>query len=194
MRGLTSLIRRAAAVCTAGAVIGCGSDSTTGPKQDTLSQAEVQQLAGNLFAEVSKALSALDAIAPSAASRAVAVTPTQTFSSQCTNGGSMSGSFSYTDNTNAQGTGSLNGTINVTPQACKVSTGTRMIDVGGSINFTFTMNFTQFQQTGNFTFHGGGAFTWSGGSCPMDYNIAITPQGTETISGTICGQNVNASL
>jgi len=194
MRGLTSLIRRAAAICTAGALIGCGSDSTTGPKQDTLTQSEVQQLAGNLFAEVSKALSTLDAIAPSAASRSVAVTPTQTFSSPCTNGGSMSGSFNYTDNTNAQGTGSLTGTITVNPQACKISTGTRMIDVGGSINFTFTMNFVQFAQSGNFTFHGGGAFTWSGGNCPMDYNVTITPQGGETVSGTICGQTVNATL
>ncbi len=192
MRRQTSLIR-GAAVCTIGALIGCGSDSATGPKNDTLSAGEAQQVAVNIFAEVSKALSTLGAIAPSAASRSVAVTPTQNFSSACTNGGTISGSFSYTDNTNAQGTGALNGSMTIAPQACKVSTGTRLIDVGGSINFTFTMNFVQFEQSGNFTFHGGGAFTWSGGSCPMDYNVIISPQGAETVSGTICGVTVGVT-
>lgn len=194
MRRQTSLIRAAAAVFTIGALVGCGSDSATGPKKDTLSQAEAQQLAANFFAEVSKALSALSAIAPSGASRSVAAMPTQTFSSPCTNGGTIGGSFTYTDNTNAQGTGSLIGAITVTPQACKVSTGTRMIDVGGSINFTFTFNFVQFEQSGNFTFHAGGAFTWSGGNCPLDYNVTLTPAGGETISGIICGQTVNTSI
>lgn len=193
MRRQRSLIRGAAAVCTVGALIGCG-DSTTGPKQDTLSATEVRQVAANIFAEVSKALSSLSFAPPAAAARSVAAAPTQTFSSACTNGGSMSGSFSYTDNTNSQGTGSLNGTIAMTPQACKVSTGTRMIDVGGSINFTFTMNFVQFEQSGNFTFHGGGAFTWSGGSCPLNYDVTVTPEGKETISGTICGETVDSSL
>jgi hypothetical protein len=195
MRRPTSLIRGAAAACTIGVLIGCGSDSTTGPKKDTLSQTEVQQVAANIFAEVSKALSTLGALAPSGAARSVAAAaPTQSFSSPCTNGGTIAGNFTYTDNTNAQGTGSLNGNITVAPQACKVSTGTRLIDVGGSITFSFTMNFVQFAQSGNFTFHGGGAFTWSGGSCPMDYNVTITPQGKESISGTICGQTVSSNL
>jgi hypothetical protein len=56
------------------------------------------------------------------------------------------------------------------------------------------MGFTQFAQSGNFTFHGGGSFTWDGGSCPMDYTVTVTPQGKETLTGTLCGQPINETI
>jgi hypothetical protein len=172
-------------------MVACGGDGGTGPKGDQLSSAEAQQVAIALFAEVDKALSSLGALAPTAAARSLATQPTQTFSSNCTNGGTLAGSLTFTDNIDAQGTGSLTGSVDITPNGCKISTGTRLIAVGGSINFSFSVTLTQGAQTGNFNFHGGGAFTWSGGSCPMDYTISVTPVGKETISGTLCGQTIN---
>jgi hypothetical protein len=173
-------------------MVACGGDSATGPKSQ-LSQAEAQQVAINLFNEVDHALQTFGALAPTAAARSVAAQPTQSFSSNCTNGGSLSGSFTYTDNLDNQGTGSVTGSVTITPNGCQVSTGTRLIAVGGSINFSFSLAFTQGAQSGDFTFHGGGAFTWSGGSCPMDYTVTLTPAGNETISGTLCGETINFS-
>jgi hypothetical protein len=187
-------MRAAFAACTAGALVGCG-DSTTGPKNNQLSAAEAQQVAAAIFAEVDKAMSTLSfSPSPGAHAAVAAAMPTQTFSSNCTNGGSIGGSFTFTDNTNAQGTGTVTGSMSITPNACKVSTGTRLIAVGGSLNYTFSMALVQFAQSGNVTFHGSGAFTWDGGNCAMDYNITLTPQGKETISGTICGESVNATI
>jgi hypothetical protein len=175
-------------------MVACGGgESATGPKGDQLSAAEAQQVAIGLFAEVDSALSRLGAVAPTAAARSLATQPTQTFSSTCTNGGTLNGSLTFTDGIDNQGTGSLTGSVDVTPNGCKVSTGTRLIAVGGSINFTFSVTLTQGVQTGNFNFHFGGAFTWSGGSCPMDYTVSVTPQGKETVSGTLCGQTINFS-
>jgi hypothetical protein len=193
MQLLRSLVRGAALLFTLGAMDACGGDSATGPKGDQLSQAEAQQVAMNLFHEVDNALSTFGAFAPTAAARSVATQPTQSFSSNCTNGGTLTGSFTYTDNLDSQGTGSVSGSITITPNGCKVSTGTRLIAVGGSINFSFSLAFTQGVQSGDFTFHGGGAFTWSGGNCPMDYTVTLTPAGNETISGTLCGETINVS-
>ena len=193
MKRQRSLVRGSFALSLLTALLACGGDSSTAPKTPPLTQAEAQQVASALFTEVSKALGNVGMTAPTAASRTVAAMPTQTFSSPCTNGGTIGGSFTYSDNLNAQGTGTLNGSIIITPNACKVSTGTRMIEVGGSINFTFSLAFTQFAQSGDFTFHGGGAFTWAGGSCPMDYTVTIAPQGKVTIAGTLCGQTINGT-
>jgi hypothetical protein len=174
------------------ATVACGSDSSTGPKNSGLTSAEAQQVAMSIFTEVSKALSSVGATAPTAASRSVAAGP-QTFSSPCTNGGTISGSFNFTSTMDSQGTGTVNGSIGVTPNGCKVSTGTHVIEVSGSLNFTFSMAFTKGAQSGDFTFHGDGSFTWTGGSCTMDYTVTLTPQGKETITGTVCGETVNVS-
>jgi len=175
------------------ATVACGGDSSTGPKNNALTAAEAQQVAIAIFTEVSKALSSVGATAPTAASRSVASQPTQTFSSPCTNGGTIGGTFSFTSNLDSQGSGTVNGSMTITPSGCKVSTGSRIIEVGGSLNFTYSMAFTKGAQSGNFTFHGGGSFTWSGGSCAMDYTVTVTPQGKETVNGTLCGETINFS-
>jgi len=186
------LLGRAAAVLVAlGVMVACGGDGPIGPKGDQLSAAEAQQVAIALFAEVDSALSRLGALAPTAAARSLATQPTQTFSSNCTNGGTLTGSVNYTEDFDNQGNGSLTASIDITPNACKVSTGTRLIAVGGSINFTFNLILAQGAQSGNATFHGGGSLTWSGGNCPLDYTVLFDPQGKETVSGTACGQTIN---
>jgi hypothetical protein len=174
------------------ATVACG-DSSTAPKNNGLTAAEAQQVAMSIFSEVSKALSSVGATAPTAASRSVAAAPAQTFSSPCTNGGTISGSFTYTSTVDNQGTGSVNGSIGITPNGCKVSTGTQVIEVSGSLNFTFAMAFTKGAPSGDFTFHGSGNITWTGGSCTLDYNVTVTPQGKETVTGTVCGQTINVS-
>lgn len=175
------------------ATVACGSDSSTGPKNSGLTAAEAQQVAISIFTEVSKALSSVGATAPTAASRSVAAAPAQTFSSPCTNGGTISGSFTFTSTLDSQGTGTVDGSMTITPSGCKVSTGTRTIQVDGSLNFTFATAFTKGAQSGDFTFHGGGSFTWTGGSCTMDYTVTVTPQGKQTITGTLCGETINVS-
>jgi hypothetical protein len=174
------------------AVAACGGDSSTGPKNSGLTAAEAQQVAVAIFTEVSKALSSVGASSPAPASQSVAAAPT-TFSSPCTNGGTISGSFTFTSTLDSQGTGTVDGSMTITPSGCKVSTGSRIIEVSGSLNFTFSMAFTKGAQSGNFVFHGGGSFTWTGGSCTMDYTVTLTPQGKETISGTVCGETINVS-
>ena len=193
MQPQKSLFRGAAVLVAIGAMVACGGDSATGPKSDQLSQQEAQQVAIGLFTEVDRALSTIDAVAPMSAARSLATQPTQSFTSNCTNGGTLGGSLTYTDGLDSLGTGSLNGSVTVTPNGCKISAGTRLIAVGGSINFTFGLTLTQGAQTGNFTFHVGGTLTWSGANCSMDYTVILTPQDKETISGTLCGETINFS-
>src|SRR5215471_2408860 len=122
MQPQRSLVRGAAVLFTLGAMVACGGDSATGPKSDQLSQAEAQQVAINLFNEVDHALQTLGAFAPTAAARSVATQPTQTFASNCTNGGTLTGSFTYTNGLDSQGTGSVTGSVTITPNGCMVST------------------------------------------------------------------------
>jgi hypothetical protein len=184
------LFTSGALLCTVGAFVACGGDST-GPKTNALTALEAQQVAVAIFTEVSKALATVGATAPTGASRSVAAMPTQPFSSNCTNGGTITGTYTFTNGLDNQGSGTVTGSMTITPNACKVSTGSRVIAVGGSINFTYSLSYAKYAQSGNFTFHGGGGFTWEGGSCPMDYTVTLTPQGKETVSGTLCGQSIN---
>src|SRR5262249_48593743 len=92
----------------------CGHDSATAPKPP-LSQAEAQKVASGLFAEVSKALTNAAVSRPAAATRSIAAAAAPTYSSPCTNGGTLSGSYSYTDGLNLQGTGPVSGSVTITP-------------------------------------------------------------------------------
>jgi hypothetical protein len=187
-------IRATVSLILLGTLLACGGDTTTAPKTPTLSKAEAQQVATGIFSEVSKALLNTGVSTPTAAAaRSIAAAATPSFSSPCTNGGSISGSYSFTDGLNAQGTGTVSGSITVTSNGCEVSTGTRTVNVGGSFQFTYSMAFTQFVQSGNSMFHGAGTFTWDGNSCPMDYTVTLTPQGKATVSGTVCGQSVDGT-
>src|SRR5262249_13699 len=116
----------------AAAPVACGGDSSTGPKANALTPAEAQQVAMAIFTEVSKALASVGATAPTAASRSVAAGPTQTFSSPCTNGGTISGSFTFTSTLDSQGAGTVNGSETMTPSGWKGFTGTPHLAVGGS--------------------------------------------------------------
>jgi hypothetical protein len=184
------LFTSGALLCMVGAFVACGSDSTA-PKSNALTPLEAQQVAIAIFTEVSKALATVTFSAPAGASSSVAAMPTAPITSNCTNGGTITGSYTFTNGLDNQGTGTVTGSMTITPNACKVSTGSRVIAVGGSINFTYSLSYAKYAQAGNFTFHGGGGFTWDGGSCPMDYTVTLTPQGKETVSGTLCGQSIN---
>jgi hypothetical protein len=190
MRRKSTLVRASIALSLVGGLVGCGSDSSTAPKNPPLTQAEAKNVATALFGEMSKALGKAGVSTPTAATLSVAGTPGNSLSSACTNGGTISGSLNFTDNVNSQGTGTVSGSTNITATGCKVSTGTKVIAIDGSLDFTFSMALTQFAPSGNATFHTVGSFTWDGGSCSTDFTVTITPQGKTTIAGTVCGQPV----
>jgi len=183
-------------------IAGCGGGDSTGPKAEQLTSAEAFQVASAVFEELSTALesagfsSANASKAAKRASMALASTTTLNTSGNCTRGGKITYTGSFTDNTNSQGTGLVTETGTFTPVGCVVSTGTRNISIDGNPNLSwnFNMNFVQFAQSGNATWTFGGGFRWSGGSCDMNYTMTFTPSFAGTISGTICGQSVSQSF
>lgn len=193
------LARRTLALLSAAGVLAVSacSDSSTGPSANsTMTAQEALAVASAIMVEIGKAQSAspggLD-VAPARAS--ASVMPTMTFSSSCTNGGTISGSVSYTNNVNAAGTGSFTGSMSVTPQACKVSNGTKLITVGGQWTFDFSMQLNQGALVGDIVWHGKGNLTWDDGSCNIDYTVTASPTtGHGSVTGTFCGATLNSTV
>jgi hypothetical protein len=191
------LARRTIALLSAGvlAVSAC-SDSTGPTATATMTQQEALSVASAIMLEVGKARpGATGSLDVAAAQTIVPVTSTGTFNSNCTNGGSIAGSFSFTDDVNTAGTGSITGSMTVTPQGCKVSNGTKLITVGGQFTFDFSMNLNQNAVVGDMVWHGKGNLTWDDGSCNIDYTVTVSPTtGHGSISGTFCGASLNATV
>src|SRR5262249_20708808 len=173
-------IRSLALLGVVGSLAACGSDSATAPK--TLSASEAQLVASNLFVEISKALSTAvisTSVAP-AAETATATAPTtvkSTLNSACQAGGKITGTYTYTSDFSNSGSGTQSGSVTVVTDGCKVSSGTQTIAVSGNLSLTFSVNYTNFAPSSNYQWRETGNFSWSGGSCAIDYTITVTPQG-----------------
>jgi len=176
----------------------CGSD-TTAPKPAFTVQ-EATAIALSMFEEISNAMthSGFSANRAPASARFTAIpfTSSETFNSPCTNGGTISGSFTFTGDLDAQGAGTASGTVAATPHGCRVDAGTRTIAVGGQMTYTFGMKFSQNAALDTFDWRGAGNFTWDGGNCVIDYTLQFsgTGTGTGTVKGTICGVDISQTF
>ena len=195
-RPLTAF-RSLACITFLGAIVACGGSDSTGPgKQATFSVTEATTVATSIMTEIVKALSTAGFganAAPAAALASVAAVPvtgSSNFSGACTNGGTVTGHFDYTGNFDNQGGGTMSGTITSALNGCKVSTGTRMIAVGGQLTWTYGASFSQTVSLNTYDWHGVGSFNWDGGSCSLDYSVNYTGAGAYKLTGTFCGVNI----
>ena len=181
-----------------GVVAACGGSDSTGPgKQSSFTAVQATTVATNIMTEIVKALSTAGFganVAPVGARASLAQVPisgSADYSGPCTNGGTVSGHYSYTGDFDAQGGGTMSGTITSTLNGCKVSDGTRVIGVGGQFNWTYTAAFSQNASLNTYTWHGTGNFAWDGGSCSIDYSVNYVGTGAYTLSGTFCGVDIS---
>jgi hypothetical protein len=192
MRNLCQSVIGLLALALAGA---CG--DTASPTQASLSPDEARNVASALFSEIARAAgSPTPSSARSGASSSVAGVPTVSLriNAACAAGGSLEGTFEFTDEANAQGTGKKSGVLSVTANACNVDTGTRVIAANGGYTYNFSASFTNHVLTSNFVWDAGGTLTWTGGSCTLDYTVEVTPLGKKTLSGTVCGVDVSGDV
>jgi hypothetical protein len=191
----------------------CGDSTAPRENTNTLTEVEAQSMATGLLDEVSAALSSIGFSRAADFSRATtfsraggvlgagsaaARTPTMTLSinQQCTNGGRIVGTLSINDNTNDAGTGTVSGTLSLTPQGCVVLAGTKRLSVNGdpSLEYAFNTAFIREVQSADFVWHATGGVKWNGGACRFQYTVIITPRGTGSISGTACGQPISGTF
>jgi hypothetical protein len=198
MQRLSLVGKRLAWIAFAGAVVGCGSDST-GPKggQSTLTTQQATLVATGIFEELSLALgkSGFSGQAAPIAARlsSVPITGTASINAPCTNGGNITGTYNYSDDIGSNGSGTASGAMTVVMAGCKVSTGTDLIAVSGNLTYTFSFVFSQQASLDTFDWRGTGSFNWTGGSCGIDYTVHYTGAtgGQFVIKGTVCGVNVS---
>ena len=174
--------------------LGTACGDATSPKQASMSPEEARNVASALFNEIAHAAgSPTPSTARTGASQSTAGVPTVSLSlnANCSAGGSLKGTFEFTDEANAQGTGKRSGVISVTAKECNVDTGQRVISANGGYTYNFSASFTKNILSSNFVWDAGGTLTWTGGSCTLDYTIEVTPLGRKTLSGTVCGVDVS---
>lgn len=175
----------------------CDDDSTS-PNKNDLTPAEARTVAAAVFGEIVRAIgSASPASASTAASLSVAARPatvTASVQARCSAGGSISGEWTFNDDTNASGTGTKSGSVTLAASNCNISTGERTLTTNGSYTFTFAASFTNNALSSDFVWNGTGNFEWTGGSCALDYTIRVAPQGRRTLSGTVCGVDVQGTV
>jgi hypothetical protein len=192
-------------------LVACGGDGGGVTSNDTkaLSPQEAQAVAVSVFTEVDRALA--NAVPASFSRTAYARAPysrptfdraalnqadrfTATINSACERGGRITGTLTFTDDTDRNGTGPLSGSMVITPEQCSVSTGSGLITVGGKVTYTFDVSLRNGEQVSDFIWHAKGTLTWHGPSCDIDYTIHITPQGHGSVTGTVCGESVNGTF
>ncbi|HEY9227099.1 MAG TPA: hypothetical protein VIP11_10660 [Gemmatimonadaceae bacterium] len=177
-------------------VAACGGDATN-PNNSQVSPAEARAIASALFGEVAHAVGSPT---PSSASRneTPSATPPQTASvtvnATCSGGGTLKGTFDFTSDLNAAGTGTQTGNLTVTAAQCTFSTGERTISADGGYQYAFNVGLTNFRPSSNFVWKATGTLNWTGGSCTLDYTVEIAPNGARTLSGTVCGVDVKGSV
>ena len=192
----TATIRSLVALACLWTLAACGGSDSTAPKKQTFSVTEATTVATNIMTEVVKALStagfganAAPASAMAALS-AVPVTGSADFSGNCTSGGTVNGHYTYTGNFDSQGGGTMSGSVTTTLNGCKVSTGTRVISVGGQLTWTYNATFSQTTSLNTYDWHTVGSFNWDGGSCAIDYSVNYTGTGAYKLNGTFCGVDI----
>ena len=178
----------------------CG-DGGTGPDgRGRLSASEARALAASLLEEMALAIAdvALDASGTPArgAAGASRLLETIELDAPCRLGGRIAGSLSVTDGTDDDATGPVSGSITLDPEACVVSVGSRTIAVSGdpSLVYRFSVTLRNGEPGSNLVWVATGGMRWDRESCRVDYTITVTPLGTATISGTICGEPVSGSF
>jgi len=199
MRLSTGVRRSLAATALLTLASACGSDST-GPKQPAFTVQEATAIAFGMFEEVSIAISntgiASSRSPASAQFSAVPVTNSQNFNSSCTNGGSISGKVSFSEDLDALGSGTASGAVTATSQGCQINAGTRLIAVGGQATYAFNIKVSPDGSLDTFEWRGAGNFTWEGGSCVIDYTMTLSgaANGGGTLKGTICGVDISQTI
>ena len=167
----------------------CG-DSTS-PNTGTMSPTEARAVASALFSEISRAVGSTTPSGPSSgATQSTIPTFTATINAQCSQGGSLKGTWELTNSVNSAGTGTISGAVTVTAAECVVNTGERTLSANGGYAFAFQAAFTNSRLSSNFLWDASGTLNWTGGSCTLDYTIEVTPQGRKKLAGTICGVDV----
>lgn len=195
----TITFRSLVSIALLGAVAACGGSDSTGPKQASFTSVQATTVATNLMTEISRALSTAGFganTAPVGAAASVSQVPINAsadYSGTCTNGGTVTGHYSYTGNFDSQGSGTMSGTMTSTLNGCKVSDGTRLIAVGGQFNWTYNATFSQNAALNNYTWHATGNFNWDGGNCAIDYTVNYVGTGAYTLTGTFCGVDISQS-
>ena len=201
------------AVLAAFAPAGVACSSATDPTgSKVLTSREAQTVASALFTQLFGALGTSAGFARSSAAanatvfsrmpaaagaRAADATPTtNTFSAACPLGGTVAGSFTESDNVDANGTGTVAVSATYTPTACVVSTGSRNVTVSGAPSLTMTVNMSlvRYVQSGSASLEMGGGFAYEGGTCQVNYAASFNAAGHGTIRGSICGQDVSQSI
>ncbi|MGH7656050.1 MAG: hypothetical protein ACREN6_15450 [Gemmatimonadaceae bacterium] len=189
------ILRGLAILATVGTLTACGHDST-GPK-GTLSAAEAQTAGIALFTEIDRAFtnttfsSSGAALATSVPRIAAATTLSGTVNSTCSAGGTITGTISITSDLDTAGTGPESMTMSVTAAGCKVDTGKQTIALDGNLTYAFNLGLTQYIPSSNYIWTGNGSFTWTGGSCTIDYTLTYSQQGHGSETGTFCGSDIS---
>ena len=179
------LARRTLALLSAGVLsVSACSDSSTGPTPNsTMTPQEALAVASGIMAQISPAQASASG------------TGTVTFTSDCAQGGKVSGSVSSTNTLNTAGTGSIAASMTVTPQACKVSNGTKLITVGGQWTFDFSMTLNRNELVSDYVSHGKGNLTWDDGNCNMDFTVTTSlTSHRSVVTGTFCGATLNSTV
>ncbi|MGH7656046.1 MAG: hypothetical protein ACREN6_15430 [Gemmatimonadaceae bacterium] len=72
-----------------------------------------------------------------------------------------------------------------------MNTGQQTIALDGSLTYSFSVGLTKYIPSSNYVWTGKGSFTWTGGSCGMDYTVTSSPQDHGSETGSFCGTTVN---
>lgn len=174
---------------------GCGVTDSGG-----MSQAEVeaftQQIAGPAAGSLSSATGSMSSpLGTAGLARGPAVLINAPFSAQtnCTAGGNIKVSGSWTGSIDQTGSGvlSLQANETITDWQCisgHVFNGDPYVSLAGTFSFL----------NGNLnspaSMSMGGGFKWDGGSCQIQLTFLIYADGHGTVSGQVCGRSVNISV
>jgi hypothetical protein len=175
---------------------GCGGD-TTSPTQATVSRAEARAIASAMFANLTRAVGSPTPTSNNVAVQSVAAagpTVTANINANCSNGGTIAGTFGLTSDVDANGNGTVTGAVTVSAAHCNVDTGERIISVDGGFNFDFNVGLSNHRPSSDFVWVATGTLVWTGGSCTLDYTVRITKNGTRTVTGTVCGVDVSGTM
>jgi hypothetical protein len=175
---------------------GCGGDSTS--PQATVSRAEARAIASAVFANLARAVGSPTPTSTSnnvaALSAAAGPTVTASIRANCSNGGTIAGTFNLTSDVNANGNGTVSGAVSVAAASCNIDTGERVIAVDGGFDFNFNVGVSNHLPSSDFVWVATGTLVWTGGSCTLDYTVRIARNGARTVTGTVCGVDVRGTM
>lgn len=191
--------RRFATALVAFVALGtAGCSDSTAPQEVQLGEQESMEIFGALLIAMSNGLST--SVSPTAAGLLLARdTEPINATVACQQGGSIVLNGSMTDNTDANGTGTLKLNLTQTPRQCKVSTsrGSYTVDGDPNLAIMYDFNFRNGQPYGDAVMTMKGAYRFAGsatGRCTMDltYKLSMST-GQGNVRGSACGNPVNQS-